>query len=52
MQMHFIAFRKLLRFRRSIRVEFAIRAASKQEARQIAEREMLRMNGYRFWGTD
>ncbi|MDD5199227.1 MAG: hypothetical protein PHC88_05435 [Terrimicrobiaceae bacterium] len=37
---------------RSIRIEFAIPARNKQEAKTIAEREVARLQGYRYLGSD
>jgi hypothetical protein len=44
---YFISFQK-----RMIRLEFAIPAASKQEARTIAEKEIARLRGYRYQGVN
>lgn len=51
MQTHYISFRRF-RFRRTIRVEFAIPALTRQEARLIAEREAAALKGYRFQGVN
>jgi len=48
MQTHFITFRKLLTLHTTIRVEFAIPALTKQEARLIAEKEAAQLRGFRY----
>jgi hypothetical protein len=48
-QTYFISYCK---WQPPICVEFTVRATSKQEARLIAEKEMARMNGYRFLGSN
>jgi hypothetical protein len=49
---YYISFQKRQSFRRTIRVEFAVRASTRQEARQVADREAARLRGYRFQGID
>lgn len=52
MQTHYISFRKFIDGRGAIRLEFAIRAISKQEARLIAEKEASRLDGFRYDGSN
>lgn len=50
---HYISFRKRLGFpRRTIRVEFAIAADNRQEAKTIAKKEARVLKGYRYLGVN
>jgi hypothetical protein len=49
---YYISYRKWRLFRKTIRVEFAIAAMTKQEARTIADREARGLKGYRFQGVN
>lgn len=48
-KMHWFAY-GTTRFHRTIRVEFAVPAATRREARTIAERERRVLKGYHFMG--
>jgi hypothetical protein len=46
---HYISYRKFS-FPRTIRIEFAIPAKCKHEARTIAEKEVAALKGWRYMG--
>jgi hypothetical protein len=52
MTTHYIAYRKFQPRRMSIRVEFAISAETRQEARTIAKKEAAALHGYRYLGAN
>ena len=53
MTTHYISFHKRLGFpRRTIRVEFAIAAESRQQAKTIAKKEAGALKGYRYLGVN
>jgi hypothetical protein len=52
MTTHYIAFRKFQPRRMTIRVEFAITAETRNEARTIARKEARQLAGYRYIGAN
>jgi hypothetical protein len=52
MNTYFVSFRKFQPKGRTIRLEIAITAATKHEARTIAEKELARPAGYRYEGIN
>ena len=51
MNTYFVSFRKQL-LRRTIRLELVIPALCRQEARQIAEKEVRELQGYHYIGAN